>query len=350
MPAATGLGPHLQPRLSSTIPLLALACASFGGGCGSSPSGPDPFRGVDAAERYAEATPARRISALPDTPPLSIDSEPVDWSVLAPRLAEAAGGVVVEELALEHLLGRELTRRGLAITDADLARERAWLAASVAEAGQVGEADSGQLITQVRQRRGLGPVRFEALLRRNASLRALVADRVEVGDDQVELAWRVQHGPRVRVRVITTASHSKAQQLLDQAAAAPPDQTRVRFAELALDHSTDPSGPRGGLIEVFSVADPAYEQPIRMAAQSLAPGQLSPVIALGSGFALLYLEELLPPDGVTLDAAREALTEQLRRRQERLLMDQLATQLLAEARVRVIDESLNWSVQAGQSP
>jgi len=46
---------------------------------------------------------------------------------------------------------------------------------------------------------------------------------------------------------------------------------------------------------------------------------------------------------------RSLRQQQLRQRQERLQMDALATQLLAEARVHVIDPSLVWSVRAGES-
>jgi hypothetical protein len=279
-----------------------------------------------------------------------MDGESIEWSALAPSLAEAAGGLVVEELALDRLVLRELGRRGVMITDADLEHERAWLAASVVGATELQGTDAGRLIAEVRARRGLGPVRFDAMLRRNAALRALVRGQVEVRDDQVELAWRVQHGARVRVRLITTGTQREALHLRDQALAAPPERAESRFAELAEAHSTDPSAPRGGLIEPFSLEDPAFEPSIRLAAAPLTPGQVGPVVAIRNGFAVLYLDETVPADGVTLEASRDALAEQLRSRQERLRMDQLATQLLAGVQIRVFDDSLRWSVEAGREP
>lgn len=324
--------------------LLAIQIAV---GCGSTASDPNAFRGVEAAERYAEGDPGRRIDGLSATPPLTIGGEAIGWQEITPRLGEAAGGLVVEEMALERLLAREVARRGLSASENDLASERAWLLATVAGGRQLAEDEANLLISEVRRRRGLGPVRFASLLRRNAMLRALVRDRVEVWPDQVELAWRVRHGERVRVRLIVARSEREAQRMREEAIEGPASEVELRFANLAEAHSTDPSATRGGLVEPFSTEDPAYEQAIRQAVVQLEPGQVSPIVAIAGGFAVVYLDERLPPDGATLEDTRGRLTEQLRRQQERLLMDELATQLLAEARVNVIDESLSWSVRTG---
>ncbi len=327
--------------------LVVPAAGLFMLGCGPSGSRQGAFRGVEAAERYAEGDRGRQITALSDASPLTIEGEAIDWAEIAPRLSEAAGGLVVEELALERLLTREVGRRGLSISEEDLALERAWLLATIAEGKRLPDAEASLLIWEVRQRRGLGPVRFASLLRRNALLRALVHDRVEVRPDQVELAWRVQHGERVRVRIIVAASQQEAHRLRNEALAGEPNETELRFATLAEAHSTDASASRGGLIEPFSTKDPAYEQAIRQTAEALQPGDIGPIVPVGHGFAVVYLDQRLPGDGTAIDEARAALTEQLRRRQERLLMDELATQLLAHARVNVIDQSLSWSVRAG---
>ena len=334
------------PHVPIGIGLCLLAAALTA--CSSSRSGPDVLRGVEAAERYTADGQGRRIGPAMGPAPVSIDGEAVGWEALVPRMAEAAGGMVVEEVALERALEAELARRGLSVTGQDLANERSWLGLSVVRgAGQTGAAED-ELVQEIRQRRGLGPERFAALLRRNAMLRAMVRGRVEVTDSQVALAWRVQHGERLRTRIIVTPTEREAQSLATQAFAGGSPGVGQRFAELAQMHSTDSSAARGGLIEPFSPDDPAYEQSVRAAAASLQPGQIGPVVAIANGFALVYLDERLPPDGVPLESVRAELTEQLRRRQERLLMDELATQLLAETRVRVLDESLDWSVRAGQ--
>jgi hypothetical protein len=312
---------------------LALgACAGRG-----KPPG-DPFAGVSAAERYAGI-------GLADDPPLVVEGRPIDWPEILPRLAEAAGATVVEELTLDRLVEREAAARAVTIGPDDLARERDWLARAIERDA---ETDPRALVTELRRRRGLGPHRFEALLRRNALLRAMVAAQVRVTEDQLRLAHRVRHGEKVRIRVLTTPDLAHAQRLRASLDQADPARLEPEFADAARERSTDPSAPRGGLVEPFSTADPAYEAAVRSALDTMQPGQLSPIVTLASGYALLYLVERIPADGTPFEAARTHLEHQLARRQERLLMDELANRLLASASVRVPDPSLDWSVDAAR--
>lgn len=323
--------------------VLAAGLGLLLGGCAGGGSGPDVFDGLKASEQYAQNGP-RRITAGASARTVSVDGVRLDPVTLNTRLAEAAGAVVVEEMTLDHVIAREAERRGVTATPADLEREREWLARAV---GSTAAADPDQLVRQVRARRGLGPDRFEALLRRNALLRAMVRDEVQVTAEQVALAHRVQHGERVRVRLLVTPTLAEAQRLRQQVLAAGP-RADITFAELARAHSTDGSAPLGGLIEPFSPDDPAYEAAVRRVAADLAPGQVGQVAQVQSGYAVVYMLDRLPPDGVTLAQAQPALRDQIARRQERVLMDELATRLLAAAQVRVLDPALLWSVEAGR--
>lgn len=335
----------MPPRIS-----IAAACLCIGlitaTGCNSRPaSGPNTFEGLDRAERFAGGS-KQRPSSNSANAAFSINGRAVAWEALSDRLAEAAGAVVVEEVALDYLIETEAAERGVTITQADLDNERDWLAIAVTQGSRAPSTDPVRLITEVRQRRGLGPERFAALLRRNALLRAMVRESIEVSPEQVELAWRIQHGGRVRIRLIIAQSLHEAQALHAQAVAA--GNSEIVFAKLAETHSTDNSAPLGGLIEPFSTEDPAYEESVRRVAAQLAPGQIGPVVATANGYAVVLLTERLTPDGVALTQVREQLREQLTRRQERVRMDELATRLLGTAHIRVIDPSLSWSVEAGR--
>jgi hypothetical protein len=61
------------------------------------------------------------------------------------------------------------------------------------------------------------------------------------------------------------------------------------------------------------------------------------------------LENDIPPDGLSFEQALPSLERLVRLRQERLLMDRLARNLLAQARITVFDESLNWAWQNRRS-
>ena len=84
------------------------------------------------------------------------------------------------------------------MTEADLAAEEAIIRQSLSEDEDV----AARLLADLRERRGLGPVRFAALLKRNAGLRRLVEDQVTVTEPAVRQAYRLAHGPAARVRLI----------------------------------------------------------------------------------------------------------------------------------------------------
>ncbi|MFG0260636.1 MAG: peptidylprolyl isomerase, partial [Phycisphaerales bacterium JB041] len=338
-----GLDAGMKPRttVAGRCFLIGLVLATGCNNGGSTTT--SAFDGLDRADRYASGG-GRYVPRA--GAPLSIDGQPVEWAAVSDRLAEAAGAVVVEEIALDRVILREAASRGIQITQADLDREREWLARAVEQGARATGTDPAALVREIRQRRGLGPERFEALLRRNAALRAMVRGSVEITDAQVERAWRTQHGERVRVRIIIAPSMTDAQRLRTQALAAGGNE--YTFAKLAETYSTDNSAPLGGLIEPFSTEDPAYEENLRRVAAGLQPGEIGPVVATRNGHAVVLLTGRIPPDGVTLEQARERLREQITLRQERISMDQLANQLLSSAHVRVLDPALSWSVEAGR--
>lgn len=340
------IGSHYtMDRKASAAVLSICTLALIGQGCGNT-TGSSQFPGLDRAERYVGA-PAEQPAGLgTNATALSIDGRRVSWQDIAPRLAEAAGAVVVEEFALDHAIELEAARLGISITQQDLDREREWLTLAVGRSALAPANDPRRLVTEVRRRRGLGPQRFAAMLRRNAILRAMVRDSVEITDEQLQLAWRIRHGERVRVRILLAESSQQAQTLRTQILSTPGGE--AAFAQFAQAYSTDDSASLGGLIEPFSTSDPAYEESVRLAAEQLEPGQVSQVVSTQNGAAIILLTERIPTDGTTLAQVAPTLRTELARRQERVLMDQRANQLLASTTVRVIDPSLSWSVEAGR--
>src|SRR5690606_11930669 len=87
----------------------------------------------------------------------------VSWDELRPVLAEAAGGVALQEVVLDRLLARECERRGIRITEADLATERQALTDTLVRDAGASAADAERLLERIRRQRGLGDARFAAL-------------------------------------------------------------------------------------------------------------------------------------------------------------------------------------------
>lgn len=290
-----------------------------------------------------EAQPGRQ-----PRPAALINEQPLSWDEVRPSLAEAAGGVVMEELVLDRLVASDYRNRmgkdPKDISNDRIAAERQYLADSIRRSTNMSRDEATLLVADVRKTRGLGNARFTALLRRNAMMRDLVAGNVVITPEMVQQRFEVRFGKRYRVRIITTSTEAEAADALRQLQDGSCD-LAVRFAMAAAKVSTDESKSRGGQIEPMSTSDPAYSPALRAAIGALQPGQLTGVLALDPGYGIALLEEVLPAAATTIDEQRADLEDELRRRQERVLMDSLARRLLQSAYVVVMDPSLAWSWQ-----
>jgi foldase protein PrsA len=327
---------HVPPLALIRILAVPAAMAGLAGCAADAP--PRPEAGLERSDRFVRAEierDASRPGAVDRRPPAMVEGTAIPWADLRTPLAEAAGGVVLEEIALDSLLAREAAREGVEITPEDLARERRIILETFAAAGAGrDENERARTLDAVRRARGLGPQRFDALLRRNAILRALVQGQVQVTEASIQQMYALEYGQRRLARIITVDSLPDAQRVLD-------DLREGRtFGEVAALRSTDPSARRGGVIEPISPADPSYPAAVRTALTGLSPGQTSDPVAIEGGYAILRLDRVLSASEATLEELRPVLEERARRRQERIRMGALADRLLEQARVTVFDDAL----------
>ncbi len=277
--------------------------------------------------------------AQPSRVPAIIDGQTVSWSELRDRTSEIGGAVALEEIILDRALTRELERAGITLAPDAIAQERALLLAELDTSGD--KSTSADVLTIVRRQRGLGELGFRRLLERNAKLRALVTPSVRVEEREVELAMRIRHGPRKLARIIVTPSEREVAALRREILDALGNRLDA-FTARAATRSIDASGARGGQIGGVSPDDPAFPDSLRQALSTLAPGQVSSVLAIDGGFAILIVEQDLA--GESTGSSRRAVVErELLRRKQRLEMDRLADGLLDRASVSVLDPSLAWS-------
>jgi hypothetical protein len=277
-----------------------------------------------------EVPPSTMIDARPAA---LVEGRIVDWGELKPLLNEAAGADVLAEVILDRMLARELDDAGILITAEELDAERALFYDTLSDDPDV----AARLARQVRARQGLGPTRLDRLLKRNAALRALVRDRVEINDEAVRRMYDIVHGPKRQARLIIAPTLNDAQAAINRANAG------ELFADVAVDVSTDSSAARGGLLEPISRADASYPQAMREALWALVPGELSRPVFLSDNYAVLSLVRVVDGDGADFYAVRPDLERLVRLNQERILMDELARRLLTEASITIIDDKIKWS-------
>lgn len=319
------------------LPLLA-ACGGAGEHRFNDPENGSPAA-TEVTKSGADATPSR----ADERPVATVAGDAVYADDLYAWMSELAGGTVLEELAVSRQVERELASRGLKLQASDIDAERRNMAVAIDRT--LTDAELAIALRRVQQARGLGPSRFKALIERNAGLRTLIRDEVQIGDADVRREIDLKYGPRFRIRIIVTPNESDAIGARDRLNTVPAAERSKRFAEEAALVSFDPSASRGGEIEPLSASDPNYAMGVREAMSRLGPGEISPIIKLESGYALLLCEGSVA--AVTPPANAEVLARsRVRLREERVAMERLARKFLQSAQVTVFDRTLDWSWNA----
>ncbi|MCC7407176.1 MAG: peptidyl-prolyl cis-trans isomerase [Phycisphaeraceae bacterium] len=283
------------------------------------------------------SSPATGPTASTGGAAVILSGRTISWSELQVPLVEAAGGPVLVEVILDHLLAQRLSEHALTITPEQIEAEKQIVLSELSP-----NADQAQtLLNQVRQQRGLGPDRFSRLLRRNAAMRLLVQDQVQVPESLIRQAYEFEYGPRYVARLITVQSLADAAEARRRIDAGEP------FMDVAIAMSTDASAAQGGLLPAISPLDPTFPAAVRQVLAKLEVGQVSDPLALGTGMALLKLERKIDAQKVNFDDVKDRMTLVARRRVERNLMEQLAAGLIRDSQVLVLDPALQkaWNQQ-----
>ncbi|MGJ8635783.1 MAG: hypothetical protein ACSHX5_02930 [Phycisphaerales bacterium] len=181
-------------------------------------------------------------SSQPTTSPIPkhtttamINGQPVTNTQLWPLLAEIAGDQSLQELTLTRLLDQLATQRNWTITSNDLDHE---LTALTTIFNQIADPQSTpRLIETIRRRRGLGPVRFDALLRRNAILRRAVPSR-ESASIQAEIQTETNAAiEQLRKQLNTEPSSTQLDQIRIRSVLVIEQRQMERFAARLLDNA-----------------------------------------------------------------------------------------------------------------
>jgi hypothetical protein len=259
-----------------------------------------------------------------------VDGAAIEWKTLRTPIVEAAGTAVLRDAVLDARLARRLAAEGRSVTAASVERERELLLETLGADRE----RALDLLAELRARQGLGPVRFEALLRRNAGLRALVERSVEIDDAGIASIYDMRHGPKRVARVAVLASLAEAERFRTDLAAG-------EFARLAVERSLDESAARGGLLSPVARRDPSYPESLRAAIYATAVGAVSEPVLDGARFFVVEVLEERAGDGTDPSAARAACERYLRLSRERLLMDALARELSSLEGVTVFDRAFD---------
>lgn len=285
-------------------------------------------------ERVSTEAPAAEPAtpvAPPERPAAAWRGDVIEWSELRPLMTERSGAMVLEEALLDRQLDRLMRERGLRLSPELVEREVQDLLSGLSD-----DPDrSTMLLQELRTAQGLGERRWQALLRRNASARLLVRDEVRVTPQAVEAAMDAAHGPRRRCRIMALPDLEACAEARRRLEAGEP------FGEVAVALSTDRSAARGGLVNPVSRLDPSWPAGFRQALWDLPEGGTSAPVLLEQRYVLVRMEGEEPRREVDPARARADADRDVRRTQERILMEAMVSGLReAQRDVVVQDEDL----------
>ena len=115
------------------------------------------------------------------------------------------------------------------------------------------------------------------------------------------------------------------------------------FGRLAREKSEDSQAGQGGTLPPLSQADTSLPPAIRQAIGTGVTGLYPEILSVGEKFVVLFVDAKRPAIVAPTPEQQAQAEAKARGRLERLAMDRLAREILEQAKVSVMDESLRWS-------
>ena len=247
------------------------------------------------------------------------DGVSVTEEELQKNLWRKYGSLVLRELLQQKLLEREAKKRGIVVTDAEVA-----------------QALKRFRLTDNRENRQM--VRTELVLEKLANLMAEVTES-EARRYYEQNKSLFQQPERVRVREITLESRENAEAIWKAL------QLRrgENFADLARHFSINPATrQRGGDMGVIPLRD--LHPKLQSAVKRLKVGEFSDPIEVDGEWVIIKLEARFPEERKTFEQVREQVIARLKQQKAWQLKLELPAKLLRQAKVQIFDPTLkeNW--------
>jgi parvulin-like peptidyl-prolyl isomerase len=233
------------------------------------------------------------------------------------------------------LLTQEMARRGVTVSEADLDAEIARAAESYAMTVE-------DWLKRVQTEDNVSiEIYFRDAVWPSVALKKLVADSVQVTDDDLEKGFIANYGERVIVQAIVLGNDREAQKVWEMARH---ENTEKFFGELAQQYSVEPTS-RAMFGQVPPIAKFSGQPKLEEEAFKLGPGELSGLIYAGEQIVILRCKGRTKPEVIDFEAVRGELHKDILEKKQRLEMAKLFDQLKETAQ---IDNFLAGTSQSGQ--
>jgi parvulin-like peptidyl-prolyl isomerase len=253
-----------------------------------------------------------------------VNGDPISRKALADAAVDRFGREVLETMINQHLILQACRQQGVEVTNQQVSEEVQRIAKKF-------NLTLDSYLQLLQRERGISPNEYSSeIVWPMLALRRLVADKVEVSEEEFNRAFVSQYGEAVKCRMIMVADRTKADNLQRQATANPDS-----FANLAKQFSEDEtSASVGGLIPPIR----RYNGDSRLedAAFALDTKQVSEVLQLGDQWIILQAErriEAHSPTPQAMPLISEQIKDRIRDSKMKSAAGELFTGLQASAKV-----------------
>lgn len=253
-----------------------------------------------------------------------VNADPITRKTLADATVERYGLDVLDSIINQQLILQACEQRGIKVTDSDVNQEVQRLANKF-------NLPMDAYLQLLKEERDITPYEYSAeIVWPTLALRRLVADKINVTQDEFNERFLARYGEAIKCRMIMVSDQQKARDLHSQAVANP-----KTFGQIAKQSSEDEtSASVGGLIP--PIRRHSGDTRLEAAVFALQDDQVSPVIQLGDQWIILQAVRRIPATSPSPDAIpliREQIVDQIRDEKVASAASGLFQQLQAEAKV-----------------
>lgn len=281
----------------------------------------------------------------PGTPVAIVNGRPIERRALLRTLVATRGLPMLQQMILRELAKAEAERLGKLVTqeqidhEYDITLQAAHLDGKDIEA--LTPARREQLLEEWTRTRDVSREELAIAMERQAHLRAIAGDQIEITDERLQAEFQRAHGEKVEVRHIQLAAKRVYPQIVERLGRGEP------FKDLVAEYSQNTlSRERQGVLPPFSAEDPSVPAIFAEVAFQLTPGDVSNPIEAEGSYHVLKLERRIPAENVAFDDAKDKLRANLAARLVAERMEETGRRLLLGAKIEIRDRVLSAQYDA----
>lgn len=253
-----------------------------------------------------------------------VNGQQVTRQDLANECIRRYGKDVLESIVNKHLIWQACQKYNIAVTDQDVESEIEQMASKFG-------LPKDKWLAMLERERDITPDRYRReIIWPALALRRLAADQIVVTEEELRKAFESEHGPRVKVRMISVSSKEKAEDVRKRAVANP-----AKFGDLAKEFSEDANTAAARGIVPPIRKHVGYDE-VEKAAFALKEGEVSQIIPVANQYLLLLCEKHIPETYVSstlMEQKRSQLRDQIRDNKLRTAANDLFKKLQAESQI-----------------